>query len=870
MAKKSINIRAGFDLKAFSTSSQNLTRSLKKTGAKMKSIGKSMSMSLTAPIVGLGGLAVKTFADFEQSMAKVQAISGATGKDFEALTQKAKDLGISTRFAASEVSDLMLNYSKLGFSSDEIQKITGATLDLALATGEDLATSATVAGGTLRAFGLDASQMGMVTDVMAKSFSSSALDLNKFQVSMSSIAPIARGLGQSLQETTAQLGTLVDNGIEASTAGTMLRNMMLKATKDGFSMEEALSDIASSTDKAGTSLKYFDTRATATALVLADNIDKVKSFNDELINAGGSAKEMADIMDDTLEGSMMKLKSATEGLGISFGEVMAPAIGKAADFLSAIALKFSELAPETKKTIAVVAGLAAAIGPLIVAVGALSGALAVIVANPIIFAIAGIAAAFVTLHVAMSDVNKIADKTSKSIQILNNTSKEYTKTVAIEKSVIDDYFKALRNTNKGSQERKSLIDTINRTYGTTLQNLSDETAFVRQLDTAYSDLIKSIDKKVRIQLQEDALKDLLSIEQGLQESIDTLTARRDDIGQGAGAYEDWVLLNKEITTQLFLLEENKKAQEKLYQGSFFKALSNGEITNGVANVNTALSGVSNTIEKVKINVGDIMGGDMLKKLAPKMKEIKPPEIKPIDLKVHLNKSSISTSMQSILSAIDGTAIKAKIKAQEMGREMGAALSSGLKDLATEGLTQLGTFLGDSLTAGTMMNDQLKQTENHYNKMIQAAQGNADEIARIEQEKAQKVAEIQESFSFDNRAKDFGRGLLDSIGKFMGQFGEAMISMGIAQTALGTAISLGPAGAPLAIAGGIALVAAGAAISNLSKKGIGGSDTAPSTSQIGGMNDFGSQAGQMSSMMLETRVSGRDLILVTEREKSFVR
>ncbi len=249
MAKKSINIRAGFDLKAFSTSSQNLTRSLQKTGAKMKSIGKSMSMSLTAPIVGLGAVAVKTFADFEQSMAKVQAISGATGKDFEALTQKAKDLGISTRFAASEVSDLMLNYSKLGFSSDEIQKITGATLDLALATGEDLATSATVAGGTLRAFGLDASQMGMVTDVMAKSFSSSALDLNKFQVSMSSIAPIARGLGQSLQETTAQLGTLVDNGIEASTAGTMLRNMMLKATKDGFSMEEALSDIASSTDK---------------------------------------------------------------------------------------------------------------------------------------------------------------------------------------------------------------------------------------------------------------------------------------------------------------------------------------------------------------------------------------------------------------------------------------------------------------------------------------------------------------------------------------------------------------------------------------------------------------------------------------------
>ena len=208
--------------------------------------------------------------------------------------------------------------------------------------------------------------------------------------------------------------------------------------------------------------------------------------------------------------------------------------------------------------------------------------------------------------------------------------------------------------------------------------------------------------------------------------------------------------------------------------------------------------------------------------------------------------------------------------EQLGKDMGDALTRGLKDLATEGLSQLGSFLGDSLTANTMMNDQLKQTEEHYNKMIQAARGNADEIARIEQEKAQKVAEIQESFEFDNRAKDFGRGLLDSIGKFMVQFGESMIAMGVAQAALGTAISLGPAGAPLAIAGGIALVAAGAAISNLSQKGVdmqGGN----STNTLGGNYDFGSQEGTMGySNMTTTRISGRDLILVQEREKSFVR
>ena len=115
MARKQINIRAGFDLAAFSTSSQNLERSLKQTAAKMKSIGTTMSMSITAPLVAMGGLAVKTFAEFEQSMAKVNAVSGATGAEFQALNKLALDLGSTTRFTAAQVSELMLNYSKLGF-----------------------------------------------------------------------------------------------------------------------------------------------------------------------------------------------------------------------------------------------------------------------------------------------------------------------------------------------------------------------------------------------------------------------------------------------------------------------------------------------------------------------------------------------------------------------------------------------------------------------------------------------------------------------------------------------------------------------------------------------------------------------------------
>ena len=172
--RKQINIRAGFDLKGFRTSAQNLERSLRKTSRNLNRVGKNMARSLTLPIVALGGLAVREFANFEQSMAKVKAVSGATGQTFKELTQLSKDLGISTRFTASQVAELQLNYAKLGFTPAEINKITEATLELALATGEDLAQSAEVAGATLRGFNMDASQMQNVVDVMANSFSSSA------------------------------------------------------------------------------------------------------------------------------------------------------------------------------------------------------------------------------------------------------------------------------------------------------------------------------------------------------------------------------------------------------------------------------------------------------------------------------------------------------------------------------------------------------------------------------------------------------------------------------------------------------------------------------------------------------------------------
>src|SRR5699024_3347329 len=202
MPANELNISIGAEIGGLQKGLNDAEKSLNKFDAKVKklkdvgqgltSIGKNLSIGLTAPITALGALSVKTFKDFSFGMAQVRAISGATVEEFESLRKSALALGAATAFSASDVAELQLNLSKLGFDPSQINDATDGILDLALAMGEDLAQSAEVAAATIQGFGLDASETNRVTDVMAKSFSSSALDLQKFSIAMSKVAPVAK------------------------------------------------------------------------------------------------------------------------------------------------------------------------------------------------------------------------------------------------------------------------------------------------------------------------------------------------------------------------------------------------------------------------------------------------------------------------------------------------------------------------------------------------------------------------------------------------------------------------------------------------------------------------------------------------------
>lgn len=358
-------VRIGADTRGLNTALGNVKKTMGAATKNIQNLGRNMSMGITAPLALMGAASFQVAADFEQSMAKVKAVSGATGAEFKKLEDNAKSLGSTTRFTASEVAALQLEYAKLGFSADEITEVTEATLNLAQATGSDLAQSAEVAGATLRGFGLDASETQRVTDVMAESFSSSALDMSSFQASMKYVAPVAKAAGVSIEETTAMLARMADSGIKGSQAGTSLRMIFQQLAAGGGDVTEKLSALASEGLTLDAAFDEVGRRAQTALLVLGENEEETKRLTQAFLESAGAAKGMADIMDDTADGAMLRMKSAIEGVQIVIGTALAPLMVKLSRLVAGLAIRFNGMSKGGQAVAIAMAAFAAAIGPML-------------------------------------------------------------------------------------------------------------------------------------------------------------------------------------------------------------------------------------------------------------------------------------------------------------------------------------------------------------------------------------------------------------------------------------------------------------------------------------------------------------------------
>ncbi len=313
------------------------------------------------------GASVTTAADFEQAMARVGAVSGATGEDFERLAQQARDLGRDTQYSAIQVAASQESLARAGFQTNEIISAMPGLLNMAAAEGMDLANAADIASSAIRGFGLDASEAGRVADALAKTSASSNTSIALLGESLKYVAPIAKGLGFSIEQTNAMLGVMANAGIKGTLAGNALKAAFLRLSQEPKAVAKALGELGvkaktaegdmkpfpelmkelsakmedmGKADKLGLLSKIFGTAASSGMLAIMDGVanGSLPELEQALYNCSGAAQQMAERMNATAKGAMLRLESASEGLRIVIGNHLLPVytwlIDKMAQFKS--------------------------------------------------------------------------------------------------------------------------------------------------------------------------------------------------------------------------------------------------------------------------------------------------------------------------------------------------------------------------------------------------------------------------------------------------------------------------------------------------------------------------------------------------------
>ena len=370
---------------------------LKNLGDKISGVGTTLTKSVTTPIVGLGTMAVKTAADFDTAMSQVGAVSGATGKDLDALRDKAREMGSKTKFSASEAAEAMNYMAMAGWKTSDMLSGIEGIMNLAAASGEDLASTSDIVTDALTAFGLTAADSGHFADILAAASSNANTNVSMMGETFKYCAPIAGALGFSAEDTAEAIGLMGNAGIKSTQAGTALRTIMSNLSGEVKICGSSIGEVTIATTNADGSMRDLsailadcrtafgglsesEKAAAAEALVGKNamsgflalmnaapaDIEKVSSA---IANCDGKSAEMAATMQDNLAGQLTILKSQLEELAISFGEILMPAIRQIVTWVQGFVDKLNGMDEGTKNTIVTIGLLAAAIGPVLIVIG---------------------------------------------------------------------------------------------------------------------------------------------------------------------------------------------------------------------------------------------------------------------------------------------------------------------------------------------------------------------------------------------------------------------------------------------------------------------------------------------------------------------
>ncbi len=228
---------------------------IEKVGGKIADVGEKLTTHVTVPIVAAGTAAVKTASDFDSAMSKVAAVSGATGDDLDALRDKAREMGAKTKFSASEAAEAMNFMAMTGWKTQDMLGGIEGIMNLAAASGEDLATTSDIVTDALTAFGLTAADSGHFADILAAASSNANTNVSMMGETFKYAAPVAGALGFSVEDTAQAIGLMANAGIKSTQAGTSLRTIMTALSGEVKFCCEKLGDVTIETTNADGSMR---------------------------------------------------------------------------------------------------------------------------------------------------------------------------------------------------------------------------------------------------------------------------------------------------------------------------------------------------------------------------------------------------------------------------------------------------------------------------------------------------------------------------------------------------------------------------------------------------------------------------------------
>lgn len=384
-------------LSEFTNQSNNAGTRFEALGSSLKTVGSTITTAVSLPLLALGAGAIKTASDFEAGMSKVSALSGATGDDLKMLEDKAREMGASTKYSATESAEALSYMALAGWDAEQMAAGLEPSLKLAGAAGMDLALATDIVTDTMSMFGMEASEAAKMTDMLAYAQANSNTDVQQLGEALKYCGASANAMGYDLADTTALLGVFADQGLKGSAAGTtlnaMFRDMKAKAKDGAIAIGDTnvaivdangnyrdMTDILADVEKATEGMTQAERDMALSSIwgtealkgvnmAFEAGVPKIREFEEGIRNSDGAANEMYETMQNNLQGAIDNMKSAFEGLLITIGQRLIPIFQNLVEGITNVFTWFNNLNPAIQNVIIGVGGFLAILGPLLLIIG---------------------------------------------------------------------------------------------------------------------------------------------------------------------------------------------------------------------------------------------------------------------------------------------------------------------------------------------------------------------------------------------------------------------------------------------------------------------------------------------------------------------